>query len=73
MVQDQKLQRTKVDWLIWFSEILMWTQNWTFDNYFKSIYKTWKSPNKKVIHFYKLYNFDIWTFVKFFMDFKFLF
>jgi hypothetical protein len=47
--------------------------NWTFVNHSRFLYKTWKPPNKKFIHFSKLHNFDIWTFAKFFLDFEFLF
>jgi hypothetical protein len=34
----------------------------TFANYSKFFYITWKSSNKKVVDFSKLYNFGIWTF-----------
>jgi hypothetical protein len=47
--------------------------NWTFVNYSKFIYKTWKTPNKKVIHFCKLYNFGTLNFAQFSLDFEFHF
>ena len=43
---------------------------WTFTNYSKFLYTTWKYLNMKVVLLSKIYNFDIWTSSKLSLDSK---